>query len=183
MYYYFLILGLTGLSAQILFYLKINPNIASIAGSHLILFSFHYKYFSKFVNLLHLVLYSAITALVCNYLPFPYLHIYFIIIHFFIIAFILNRALLFIHKYLEVRLFHVILIVYEIGIIGKYLSLVLDLHSGVYYFAITNMFEIFIALFSTTIREDKPRLAIRLTKNKELITARVHSAYFRKWDI
>lgn len=183
MFHFFLILGLTGISGQILYYLKINPNIAAIAGSHMVLFFFHHRYFSRATNALHLTSYAILSTIVYFYLPFPYIHIYFILLHFCIIAFILNRALLFIHKYLEVRIFHVVLLLYEISVLGKYLSLVMDQSSGIYYFVITNIFEIFIAVFFMIVREEKSRLVIRLTNNRELVTARLDTPYFKRWDI
>jgi len=57
-----------------------------------------------------------------------------------------------------------VLILYQATSILKMLSVVENFSSGIYYFAITIIFQILIAIFFTIFREDDKRLHLDLKK-------------------
>ncbi len=183
-FYYFFLLSCSGLlSILLLWGLKINANIIILLVSHFLIYSLHPNFFSKKLNYSLLIVYITMSFLVYFFLEYPSLFIYFILLHLTIVYFISYRMLRFVHKYLEVKYFHLALLLYEISVIGKYLSLIMNLSTGIHYFTITNIFQIFLAIFFCIYREDTPYKAIKLTWNDDLIRDHLESPYFKKWDI
>lgn len=163
--------------------LGINPNIINLLVVHFLIYSMHPSYFKRKINNALLSIYTSLSFIMYFSLNHPYLYIYFIFVNFIVIALIANRMLRFVHKYLELRYFHLALLLFEISVIGKYLSMVMDITTGIHYFTLTNFFQIFLALYFCFVREDTPNKAIKLTWNDDLIRDHLESPYFKKWDI
>ena len=61
-----------------------------------------------------------------------------------------------------IQMFTVILVLYEITIITKFINILTNFTDAYIYFIITTIFEIFIGLFFIIFREDNPRLLLQL---------------------
>lgn len=182
-FYFFLLLAISGPVSHIFYLLGINQNIIIFLTAHLLIYSLHPRFFNKKIDIGLLIIYIIFSFIVYLFINFPYNFMYFIFIHMIIINLITYRMLRFAQKYLEIRYFHLTLLLFEISVIGKYLSLIMNLNSGVYYFILTNIFHAFLALYFCFVREDTPYKAIKLTWNDDLIRDHLESPYFKKWDI
>lgn len=180
---FFLALALSSISSHILFFLKINVNINLLLTSHLSLFAVQYRYVKSKTNALLLFVYIIISAILYFYFSYKVEFIYFIFLHITILGYILHRALKSIHKYLEIRFFYFVLVIFETSVILKFISILTQFSAGPYYFAATNIFEIFLAIFFMIFREDRPHFAYRLTNNKEFIEDRINSEPYKNWDV
>ena len=182
-FFFFLSLAFSSIFSHILFFAHINVNINLLMSAHLHLFSVHYRYCKVKTRIVFLVFYFIISFSLYFYSSFQVQFIYFIFLHITIIGFIFHRALMSIHKYLEIRIFYVALIIFETSVILKFVSILTQLHEGPYHFALTNAFEIFLAIFFMIFREDRPHFAYPLTKNKEFLEYRINSEQFKNWDV
>lgn len=182
-FFYFLILASSSFSSFVLVNIGINPNINLLISTHLLLLSQHYKYLAFRSNLLVFSFYILISMVLYSFFSYQIVFIYVTFIHYIIIGFITNRALKSVYRYLEIRYFYIVLLLYEISIILKLLAIVTNIIEGPYHFAITNVFQIFIALYFTIYREDRPHSAIYLTHDTRLIEDRRRSTFFDNWDV
>ena len=180
---YFLFLALSGPIALLFIEFKIytqfgiNQNITILLFSHLLIYALLYKKINKKNRVLLLLFLVCLSVVIYSLLSYPILFIYFIVVHFCVIALILKMAIKHSMDTLEVKLFYAVLLLYEMMGIGKYLSLILDLDSGLYYLAISNIFQILFAIFFTFVREDKPRLALMLTNHPAILRNREDPDY------
>lgn len=123
---------------------------------------FDLKKFNK-RNVLTFVILIALAGLSSNS-PSKYTFYFIIFINFLILVKFLKIALIFVVENSLVNIFHMVLILYQTTSILKMLSVVENFSSGIYYFAITNIFQILIAIFFTIFREDDKRLHLDLKK-------------------
>jgi len=123
---------------------------------------FDLKKFNK-RNVLIFVILIALAGLSSNS-PSKYTFYFIIFINFLILVKFLKIALIFVVENSLVNIFHMVLILYQTTSILKMLSVVENFSSGIYYFAITNIFQILIAIFFTIFREDDKRLHLDLKK-------------------
>lgn len=164
LFYFFLVLALTDPIALLLGkYLRFPPylfyNFSAIITLYTVSnFSKPTKRFIIFYVILLIVAYLA------SHSPSKYTFYYIIFIHFIILLKFLKRTLLFIVDNNFLNIFHMVLILYETTIILKMLSVVENFSSGVYYYAITNVFQIIIAIFFTIFKENDKRLFFDLRK-------------------
>lgn len=166
---YFLCLALAGISAITLQVAGVDPNIANYLFTHMIIFYFQVndENFTgkKSIILLHFV--SAFT--VYFFLTYPFTSAYFLILHLIVIGYIIIRWFEHAQKHLVMPFFYIFLTLYEITIVMRELALILNLESGVYYYTLISLFQIFIALIFAFLREDNKRFVIRITDNAELL--------------
>lgn len=123
---------------------------------------FDLKKFKK-RNVLISVILIALAGL-SSYSPSKYTFYFIIFINFLILVRFLKIALIFVVENSLVNIFHMVLILYQATSILKMLSVVENFSSGIYYFAITNIFQILIAIFFTIFREGDKRLHLDLKK-------------------
>lgn len=130
------------------------------------LFSIYYSYYRKrYIFILSLFLF-------CLYLIFIVLKLnYFLQLTVAIKAVILFvfavKAVTYVALHSRVNFFHVVLILYEISVIMKYLAIITDAQTGAAYFHITSIFQMFIGIFFSIFREENSKLLIEL-KNYRL---------------
>lgn len=96
--------------------------------------------------------------------PSKYTFYFIIFIHFLILLIFTKRTLLFAVDTNQLNFFHLVLLFYEVSIIFKMLSVVENFSSGIYYYAISNIFQVIIAIFFTIFNENDKRLLIDLNK-------------------
>lgn len=163
-FWFFLVLAFTdpiGIALGKVFHFSpyLLYNFSSIAA-YLALFDFNN--FKK----RHLFILIILVALASLSFDLPQNHnFYFIIfINFLILLRVLKFTLLFVIEKSLVNIFHMVLILYQATIILKMLSVVENFTSGIYYFAITNIFQILIAIFFTIFKEEDQQLHLDLKK-------------------
>ena len=158
LYKYFLVLALTDPIGIILGkLLQFPPYLFYNFSSIVLLFSvFEYKNINKKIII------SSIILLIISYLasksPNKYTFYFIIFINFLILLIFLKRTLLFVIDNSLINIFHMILLLYQTTSILKMLSVVENFSSGVYYYAITNIFQILIAIFFSIFTENDKRL-------------------------
>ncbi len=164
MFSFFLILALTDPLAIIIGkFLEFPPHIFYNFSCVILLFSLNnFKDLNKKSILLIILL--LIIGFMSSQSPSKFTFYYIILINFIILFKFLIRTLLFVMNNSLINIFHMILILYQTTIILKVLSVVENFSSGVYYFALTNIFQIVIAIFFTIFNENDERLYVDLKK-------------------
>lgn len=161
-FFFFLILGLSDLIAHFL-YQVLNIMLINIyvISSYLSLVSLQTSSFVKKYSYFVIILFSiAIFAAIPN----EFLEYQLILLSLHIIIFI-RILYLFIYdvgNFSRVNFFYVLLLLYEITVISKFLNVSLNLVDGVTYFHFTTIFELFIGLFFIVFRYDNPRIVFQL---------------------
>lgn len=88
--------------------------------------------------------------------------------HFMIFLFFAKRSVYFIAETSKVNIFHIILLLYDASIILKIISILSDVKfeggSGQVFFFVTDIFQMFIAVFFTIFKENNNKLWIDLKK-------------------
>jgi len=135
-FYFFLILAISGPVSYLIYHaqttgiVSFNQNTTILLFSHLLIYALVFRNLNKKNRILLFLFFVILSVLIYSLFTYPILFIYFILIHFCVIALILKIAIKHSMDTLEVKLFYVILLLYEMTGIGKYLSLILDLHGG-----------------------------------------------------
>lgn len=159
---FFLILALTDPVAIILGkILEFPPHLFYNFSCVILLFSLNnFKDINK--KSVFLIILLLIIGFASSQSPSKFTFYYIILINFIILVKFLIRTLLFVMKNSMINVFHMILILYQTTIILKVLSVVENFSSGVYYFALTNIFQIVIAIFFTIFNESDESLYLNL---------------------
>ncbi|MEW6004422.1 MAG: hypothetical protein AB1695_03820 [Stygiobacter sp.] len=164
LFFYFLVLALTDPIAIIIGKLMhFSPYLFYNFSSVVLLYSL-----SNFKNLNKKSISLFFILIIIGYLasqsPSKFTFYYIILINFIILLKLMVRTLLFVINSSLINIFHMILILYQTASILKVLSLVENFSSGIYYFALTNIFQILIAIFFTIFNENDKRLFFDLKK-------------------
>lgn len=182
-FYYFLILALAGPVEMFIYYMGfnakfgINQNIIILLAAHLSILALHYKETSKKFNVISIFVYIILTIVVYYTLDYPILFVYFILVQFVVLTLFLKYAINYSMNTLKLNLFHAVLILYLVSVIGKYLSLIISLNTGYYYFLSANIFHTFVAFFFIFVREDNPKFNRRLTNHPAILRNREDPDY------
>ena len=163
-FYFFFLLAITDPIGYVISHYGFSSVWLYVYANILMLLSLFYtKFDSKIIGLLALLflLFSFIYTL----LPYEYYFITCIIINFIIIVIILKKAIVHIFNKYEINFFHFILLLYLALIITRSIAVLVEIQTGTAYHLLTGVLQIFIAIFFTLVREDKPKLAIMLKQN------------------
>lgn len=176
-FYYFLLLALAGITGTFLSNFGVSPNISYYLFTHLIIILFQFTDFKKSFRKWHILLHLIPPFLAHFWLPYPYTEVYFILLHLIVSSYIFLRAFADINKKLEIPLFYFILSLYEITIIMRSLLLIINADNVIYYYSIINLFQIFLAVIFIFVRDDNPKLALKLTNNPSILRNREDPDY------
>jgi hypothetical protein len=166
LFFYFYILALMDPCGLLFskFGLNITPAFRTTTIMALMIVVVFYYTFSKRKYFYFALFFSIILTPLILFSNRDFCYIIFIVTNVFVLFFFTRRTLLFVVKSSKVNIFHVVLVLYEISLIMKMLSFLTDhdLEQAVLYFAIANIFQIFIAIFFTIYLEDNSKLHIPL---------------------
>ena len=175
---YFFFIAISGPVSHAIYYadlqtlIGMNQNIVIILFSHLLLYSLHYNMLNKIVNIFFAGFYGGISIVIYLILDYPELFFYIMIVHIIVTFFLISKMFKDSFKYLRINFFYVFLLLFETSVILKYLSLINDLNTGIYYFSITNLFQALLAIYFMIFRNDKPVLAYHFIKDEEFMKDR-----------
>jgi hypothetical protein len=160
LFYYFLILALLDpLTLALSLLIHIHPLYLFLFAGIALLFSLQNSKVNFYFSIIPLVLLSVILI---YYLTLDEIKICIAIIHIVIMLFILKEAILRSIKGNALDIFYFILMLYEITIILKFVSLAFNINLGIYYFHFTTIVEIIFAIFFSLFRDDDKRIRLRI---------------------
>lgn len=89
-----------------------------------------------------------------------------LLLNFALLILFLKDAILHTAKYYEINFFYFVLVLYELSLILKFISIVSSFYNYTYFY-LTTVVEMLLAVFFIFYREDKPKLSISLQKRME----------------
>jgi hypothetical protein len=89
-----------------------------------------------------------------------------IILNFALMIRFLKDAILYTAKYYEINFFHFVLVLYELSLILKFISIVSSFYNYTYFY-LTTVVEMLLAVFFIFYREDKPKISISLQRKAD----------------
>ncbi|MDP3582321.1 MAG: hypothetical protein Q8S39_10340 [Ignavibacteria bacterium] len=168
-FWFFLTLGLT------------DPGTIIAAKSFHILGAKFYVFFDtlfffsvieyKRITALKILFYLVIVSLGCfSFIYFwEYGSFFFTAILFLVLVIIVKQSFQFVVERGSINIFHTVLVFYQALNVFKSLALLLNFSTGVWFFFISTIVQIFIGVFFALYREDDPRLLIRVMEAKNVI--------------
>lgn len=81
-------------------------------------------------------------------------------LHVIVIYLVFKMAIAEVMEFNEVKIFYILISIYELSVILKNINAIITIHSGILYFYLTTAFEILLGLSFIFIREDEKKFAI-----------------------
>lgn len=164
LFFYFYILALMDPFALLVgsnygFHIMVPYHLTAIAN--IIIGVIFYYTFAKRKYFYIASIFSIISVLLVFFNGVVFCNIINIVVYVCIVFFFTRRALFFVAKESKVNIFHIVLILYQISLIMKILTFITiadKKNVGLLYYSITNIFEIFMAIFFAIFKEDNPKL-------------------------
>ncbi|MDP2037099.1 MAG: hypothetical protein Q8L04_06920 [Ignavibacteria bacterium] len=167
-FWFFLVLALT------------DPIVTVVAKNFLIVASklyvpFNVLFFFSLIDYKKITVYKILfylTIIVLGY--FSFIHVweygvfFFTAILFLVLVLIIKQSFQFVIEKGSINIFHMALIFYQALNVFKSLSMLLNFSTGVWFYFISNVVQIFLGIFFALYREDDPRFLVRVMGAKQV---------------
>jgi hypothetical protein len=145
-FFYFLIMAITPISSVLGYYfLKLIPFTIYVIMAYGLLLSLHYYKNKKIKKILYLFLIPITFITYYNNSQYDLVSI--IILHIFIILYIINFLLKYLYNTNSMNLYFFVFIIYESSIVLKMITFLTNIQTGKLYFYITSVFELVIGIY------------------------------------
>ena len=162
LFWYFFILAISDpISVGLVMAGILSQLIGYAIAGFLLVFSLYGSYYKNWhVRSILLVLLIALIPVFFTSMNYHYGII--ITLHIVILFFFLRRSIYFIAVHSKLNIFNIMLVLYELSILLKVVTLLANAKTGVAFFYITDIFQILIAIFFSIFKENDSRLFINL---------------------
>ena len=93
---------------------------------------------------------------------------FFTAVLFLVLMILIRQSFQFIVEIGSINIFHAVLVFYQALNVFKSLTILLNFSTGVWFYFISNVLQIFIGIFVALYREDDPRLLVKVTEAKQV---------------
>lgn len=162
-FYYFLLQAISDPLVLILFMFKI-PNLPIYLVKNLLLILLLWKPNEAVKKLLYVIPFLILVYITASMIHYTIINFIIAAAHVFILYFIFKLATADVIDLNKLKVFYIVIILYELSAILKHLFIIYSIHTGSVYYYLTTAFEILLGLFFFFIREDDKRIAIALNE-------------------
>jgi len=96
-----------------------------------------------------------------------YSQIFIIVVLLLVLILLVKNSFEFVIEKGSINIFHVVLVFYQMLNVLKFFSLINNFSTGIWFFFLSNILQLFIGIFFLIYREDNPKLLIRIAGPKE----------------
>ena len=161
-FYYFYILAIADpIAYMFIYHWEINANLFLFSLSLL-------QFYTVFPNKSQLknpyIITSALVLIIIlGFLGTEIQYIGFLLVHISILVLFLKRTIVIIFEKYEINFFYIVLVFYELTLSTRCIGILLEIHSDYVFHYLVMIVQIFVAIFFTLYREDKPRIVYKLS--------------------